>query len=93
MSTRKLVNAGEDNKGRMWRKEMVLDSGGNIMYYVSDYSKGDVIVRVIEHRGRCSIGRENAEVFQVKPVAGRTRTFKHVDRAYAKAWEMLDELA
>lgn len=55
---------------------------------VTDYSMDDRTYRVIEHSGFCSVGRQNAEMYQVAPTVGKTRTFKYAENARAKAMEL-----
>ena len=55
---------------------------------VTDYSRDGRTYRVIEHSGFCSIGRENAEMFQIAPTRGRVRTYKYAQNAKAKAMEL-----
>ena len=57
---------------------------------VTDYERNGVIVRVIEFPGHMNVGRSNAEVF-VYGGGGRTRTYKDISNAHAKAYEMLVE--
>ena len=53
----------------------------------TDYTKDGVTARVIDHGTRGSLygDRQNAEMFQIEPIVGRTRTYSNVDNAHAKA--------
>ena len=63
--------------------------GSKYRHTITDYIKGDKEARVIEFSGHCSIGRQNAEMFQTKPTVGKTRTYKHADNAARKAIELV----
>ncbi len=67
------------------------DDGRKYRHIVTDYTKGERTARVIKYSGFCSIGRQNAEMFQVKPTVGKTRTYKHAENAEAKAIELVLE--
>lgn len=63
--------------------------GVQYRHITTDYSKNGKAARVIEFAGRCSIGRQNAEMWQTAPVTGKARTYKHKENAHAKAIELV----
>jgi F0F1-type ATP synthase gamma subunit len=65
------------------------NDGVKYRHIITDYSKGERAARVIKYGGFCSIGRQNAEMFQLRPTVGKARTYKHAENAEAKAIEIV----
>lgn len=83
--------SGKVGNGVSYEREVTIytrEDGRKLRTTVTDYSKDGRTYRVIEHSGYCSVGRENAEMFQIAPVVGKTRTYKHPENARAKAIEL-----
>ena len=84
--------SGKLYNGVTYEREVTItryEDGRKSKTTVTDYRKGDLEARVIEWGGYCSIGRENAEMYQTKPTIGKVRTYKHVENARAKAVELV----
>ena len=86
------VTSGKLHNGVAYKREVetyVRSDGGKYRHIITDFEKGDKAARVIEYSGYCSFGRQNAEMFQTRPTVGKTRTYKHVENAKAKAIELV----
>ena len=84
--------SGKLYNGVSYEREVITytrEDGRKYRHTITDYTKGDKAARVIEYSGFCSIGRQNAEMFQTMPVVGKTRTYKHAENAMAKAIELV----
>ena len=88
---REVVDVRDIHHGITTTTTKIYDSADDVRpsMVLTDYRKGDYMYRVVDFRSTCSIGRQNAEMFQLLPNGGKTSTFKYVDRAHARAIELL----
>lgn len=89
---KKFADLGRGTTKTITREFIRTDDRGRDIYgdKVTDYERGGVDVRVVEHVGFSPYGRENAHVFIVGS-NNRVRSYKDTCNAHAKAYEMLIE--
>lgn len=80
---------GKTYNGVGYIRNTFFDESGKKIRTVTDYGYNGKVARVIEWSGFCSVGRDNAEMYLVKPNTSKARTYKHKENAHAKAIELV----